>query len=71
MKEFLERMAEVLEVPSIAPEDDFRGVPMWGSLVGFAVAVMCEQRYGRRLTPDDFAACRTVADLARAAGVAT
>lgn len=70
MKEFLERIAEVLEVPSVTPDDDFRAVPMWGSLVGFAIVVMCEQRYGRRLTAEDFARCRTVADLARAAGVA-
>lgn len=70
MKEFLERIAEVLEVPSVSPGDDFRAVPMWGSLVGFAIIVMIEQRYGRRLAVEDFMACRTVADLARAAGVA-
>lgn len=69
MNEFLERMAEVLEVESIAPDEEFRAVPMWSSLAGFAMIVMCEQRYGRRLTVDEFMRCRTVADVARAAGV--
>lgn len=69
MQEFLSRVAEVLEVPAVRPEDEFRSVPMWGSLTGFALAVMLEQSYGRRLTAADFANLRTVADLAAAAGV--
>lgn len=69
MQEFLEKVAEVLEVPAVQPGDDFRAVPMWGSLTGFALVVMIEQRYGKRLTAADFAPLRTVADLASAAGV--
>ena len=69
MQEFLEKVAEVLEVPAVRPDDAFRAVPMWGSLTGFALVVMIEQRYGRRLTADDFVSLKTVGDLARAAGV--
>ena len=69
MQEFLERVAEVLEVPAVQPGDAFRDVPMWGSLTGFALVVMIEPRYGKRLTADDFVSLKTVADLAAAAGV--
>lgn len=69
MEEFLARVAEVLEVPSVQPGDAFRSVPMWGSLTGFALVVMIEQRYGRRLGADAFKNLVTVADLASAAGV--
>ena len=38
MQEFLEQVAEVLEVPEVKPGDAFRTVPLWGSLTGFALA---------------------------------
>ncbi len=69
MDKFLEDMAEVLEVASIKPEDDFRAVPMWSSLVGFSVIVMLEQRYQRIIALADLENAKTVADLARLAGV--
>ncbi len=69
MQEFLEQVAEVLEVPAVKPEDAFRAVPMWGSLTGFALAVMLEQRYGKTVQVGDFANLKTVADLAAYAGV--
>ena len=31
MQEFLEQVAEVLEVPEVKPGDAFRAVPLWGS----------------------------------------
>ena len=69
MQAFLEQVAEVLEVPEVKHEDDFRATPMWGSLTGFALAVMLEQRYGTRVEAGDFADLKTVADLAAFAGV--
>ena len=69
MEEFLERVAEVLEVPGISAGDDFRHVPMWSSLLGFGLIVMIEQRYSRRISAADLSAARTVADLASLAGV--
>lgn len=66
---FLGRLAEVLEVPSISQEDDFRSVPLWSSLAGFSVMVMIENEYGRALTAADLQGARTVGELARLAGV--
>ena len=36
-QEFLERVAGILEVPSVAPETDFRAGPLWDSLTAFAL----------------------------------
>ena len=66
---FLDRLAEVLEVPSISPEDDFRSVPLWSSLAGFSVMVMIENEYGRTLAAADLQSAHTVGELARLAGV--
>lgn len=66
---FLDRLAEVLEVPSVALDDDFRAVPMWSSLVGFSTMVMIDLEYGREVTAANLKAARTVRDLARLAGV--
>ena len=68
MPQFLEKIAEVLEVPSVTPDFAFRSVPGWGSLMGFAIIVMIEQAYHVTITVDDFMKLETVADLARAAG---
>lgn len=69
LQEFLEKLAEVLEVPSVALADDFRSVPLWSSLVGFAVMVMFDLEYGIELTAAELKSAKTVADLARKAGV--
>ena len=69
MDEFLDSVAEVLEVSGVAPSDDFRQVPMWGSLMGFGLIVMIGQRYGRGISAADLAGAKTVLDLARLAGV--
>lgn len=68
-QKFLERIAEVLEVPSVTPDDDFRAVPMWSSLVGFSTMVMIDLEYGRQVTAADLKAAKTVRDLAKLAGV--
>lgn len=49
-KEFLSRLAGVLEVDSIAPDDDYRQTPLWGSLTCFALKVTIMQHYGRDIT---------------------
>ena len=69
LENFLERLAEVLEVPSVALEDDFRTVPMWSSLVGFSVMLMFDLEYGLELTAWELKSAKTVADLAKKAGV--
>ena len=69
MPQFLERIAEVLEVPSVTPDFAFRSAPGWSSLMGFALIVLLDQAYHVTLTVEDFLKLETVADLARAAGV--
>ncbi len=69
MKEFLDKVAAVLEVPFVTPDTDFRAVEGWCSLMAFGLMVLLEQNYGKTITVDDFQALRTVADLAVAADV--
>ena len=69
MQQFLEKIAEVLEMPSVTADFAFRSAPGWSSLMGFALIVLLEQQYRTTLTVEDFMKLETVADLARAAGV--
>ena len=69
MKEFLDKVAAVLEVPSVTPDTDFRAEEGRCSLMAFGLMVMLEQNYGKTLSVDDFQALRTVSDLATAGGV--
>ena len=69
MPQFLEKIAEVLEMPSVTPDFAFRSAPGWSSLMGFALIVLLEQQYRTTLTVEDFMKLETIADLARAAGV--
>ena len=69
MEDFLRRMAEVLEVPSVGLDDDFRSFDLWDSLTAFAIRVLIEQRYGRKVSAEELKAARTVRDLAALAGV--
>jgi len=69
LQTFLDKLAEVLEVPSVSPDDDFRAVPMWSSLVGFSVMVMFDLEYGVGLTAEELKVARTVRDLAAKAGI--
>ena len=69
MDEFLGRVANILEIPCVTPELEFRTVRGWGSMMGFALFVMLEDEYGAKLTPERFRELTTVADLMRAAGM--
>lgn len=69
MTEFLERIADCLELPAVTADYEFRSGPDWSSLQGFAVLVTLETEFGRRMTVDEFQALRTVGDLARACGM--
>ena len=69
MNELLDKMAEILETP-VTAETEFRSIPDWSSLMGFSILVMLENDYSRQMTVDEFMTMNTVADLARAAGIA-
>lgn len=71
MRNFLELMAEILEVEAseISAETRFReDVPDWDSMKGFAILVMVEDEFDARIEVPDFLECHTIADLYRAAG---
>lgn len=69
MNEFLDRVANILESPTVTPELEFRSVRGWGSMMGFALFVMLEDEYGVKLTPEQFRELQTVSDLMRVAGI--
>lgn len=48
--DFLSVLADVLEVPSIGPDDDYRATPLWGSLTCFALKVTIAQRFGKDIS---------------------
>ncbi len=69
MNDFLDRVANILETPAVAPELEFRSVPGWGSMMGFALFIMLEDEYGVKMSPERFRELKTVAELMSAAGV--
>lgn len=69
MNDFLDRVANILETPAVTPELEFRSVPGWGSMMGFALFIMLEDEYGVAMTPEQFREFKTVAELMSAAGV--
>ena len=69
MNEFLQKVAEILEVDEVVPEFKFREVPDWDSMKGFSLIVLLEGDYGRPIDVETFLNCETVGDLAKYAGV--
>ena len=70
MNEFLEKVAEILEVDSVTPDFEFRTVADWDSMKGFSIIVLMESDYGRQMSVEEFLKCEKVSDLAAFAGVA-
>ena len=70
MEEFTAKIADILEVGSVAPDFRFRTVDDWNSLKGFSLMVLMEQDYGKEMSVEEFLGCETVDDLAKFAGVA-
>ena len=53
MNDFLDRVANILETPSVTEGLEFRSVRGWGSMMGFALFIMLEDEYGVKLTPEE------------------
>lgn len=62
---FLAKLAEVLEVPAIRPEDDYRTTALWGSLTCFALKVMLEQEFACMVSLRELDGCATAGELMR------
>ena len=69
MNEFLEKVAEILEVDSVSPDFEFRTVADWDSMKGFSIIVLMESDYGKPMSVEEFMKCEKVSDLASFAGV--
>ena len=67
MNEFLDRVANILETPSVTEDLEFRSVRGWGSMMGFALFIMLEDEYGVKLSPEQFRELKTVSDLVQLA----
>ena len=61
--DFLGRVANILEVPEVMPELEFRSVPGWGSMMGFALYIMLEDEYGVKIDPERFRELKTIDSL--------
>jgi len=70
MNKFLQSVASVLEIESVALDDEFRLVDGWCSLKGFGLLVMLENDWHAPTTIDRFLELKTVRDLWREAFVA-
>ena len=69
MEEFVEDAAGVLEVPGAGAGFEFRSSPVWGSMAAFGLCLLVERRRGRPMPFSELEKCRTIADVAAAAGV--
>lgn len=69
MNEFLDKVAEILEVDAVTPELKFREIDDWNSMKGFSLIVLLEGDYGKQMPIALFLKCETVGELAAFAGV--
>ena len=70
MNLFAKAVAEVLEVDTVALDDDFRAFGGWCSLQGFGLLVMMENDFHAPVNVERFLELRTVRDLYREAFIA-
>ncbi|MBE2212917.1 MAG: acyl carrier protein [Opitutaceae bacterium] len=63
MKEFLQRIATILEVDAVGASDELRAFAQWDSLALLSTIAMLDGEYRVNLTAADFENIRTVDDL--------
>lgn len=66
MNEFIENVAEILEVEatSLHGSTDFRvDVPDFDSMRGFALLCMFEDEYNKKISVEEFLTCNSIEDL--------
>ena len=63
MSNFLQKLAEILEVPEVKDSDQLKAFPQWDSLAVLSVIAMLDANYGVNLRAADFATVDSVADL--------
>ncbi len=65
MNEFLEKMADILEVEAneLQPDTNFRDLPTWDSLAQLSFLALAQDDYSKNLTSDNLKAANTFEDL--------
>ena len=62
-------LADALEVPSVAPDDDYRTLPLWGSLTAFMLKISIAHKYMREMSLRQLGAFSSARALAQALAV--
>ena len=63
MKEFLDQMAELLEVDSVQPTDKFTEFEAWDSLTQLSIIALASETYGVTLSAQDIINAETIEGL--------
>jgi acyl carrier protein len=63
MNEFLEKIAQILEVESVAEGDDLKSFSQWDSLAVLSVIAMLDANYGVNLRAADLQAAESAGAL--------
>lgn len=62
--QFYARLADALDVETMAPETVLRDLDEWDSLAVLSVLALADASYGVTIAPEDLRAATTAADLA-------
>ena len=65
MSDFLQKLAEILEVSEVKASDQLKAFPQWDSLAVLSVIAMLDANYGVNLRAADFATVDSAEDLWR------
>jgi acyl carrier protein len=63
MKEFLSKIASILEVEKVSESDEFKSFPQWDSLSVLSVIALLDANYGINLRAADFGTIKSIGDL--------
>ena len=61
--EFYNRLAEILDVEAVKPEDKLKDFEGWDSLAVLSVLAMADSKYGASIKAEEIRAVVTAADL--------
>jgi acyl carrier protein len=64
IEEFYQKLAEILDVETVKPEDALLDFSEWDSLSVLSVLAMADASYGVTITPEDIRLVVTAGDLA-------
>jgi acyl carrier protein len=62
--EFCQRLAEILDIEEVKPENTLKDFQQWDSLAVLSVLAMADSKYGVTIRADEIRSVVTAADLA-------